>query len=711
MKGLYFYKLLSPYSEDVTKDCKLTVNEIDHNFVTLKDADIKEFAFDENSNVISLTRNNGDKMMLDLSPMIEGITRDFKVDYDSICGTITIEYNGEIHTISGLITRDNIYSEAITEVITDGSLNGLGSKKIPLGIAAVEKTGTYKPAIKLIDRTLGEFMPNECHLKKGDRYVTYEYVSDYGYLYDYRSIKDIDKDLKHGWRVPTKEDWDNMLNAIEPCDEFRNHDSALANNILGKFAGKFLKAKDFWKKPDGCVNIKCECDVDDEIFDVEDFGSRKKPQEKKHDPCGVDSFGLRVMPAGFYDGCEITDYFQKRGIYWSKTMISETDVYVKRFDYNKSGVIQNVESPRNFFSLKLVKDYDGSNHNQVEHINGLNYNTVLMPSLNTKHGYTIWTVNNVYFEHPKYNFVQPNNGDIKNTSKFYYINEWNGFFWEKKQILEGESIVLLQSGDCKEKKNIEYRVIDGVLCDVSKLLHDTVVDEIGGEIDKIEDIVGDGLTDGTLTDKIIDLDKNLGEGFIDENGNVISITEVLNKEIEDRVSSFETLNTLITETSEKLEEEVRQREESDTLIQENIEVIKESIEEIEVSLKIETETRIEEDNNIKNLVGLTEDGELVIPEDSNYISESDSILDAIVKLDNVLVNKEANIEDLKSALEEESKVREEEDNKLFARLIKTEQPIDAVDFANGVITLHTEDSTYNIKINFNGDYGVFPYNG
>ena len=62
-------------------------------------------------------------------------------------------------------------------------------------------------------------------------------------------------------------------------------------------------------------------------------------------------------------------------------------------------------------------------------------------------------------------------------------------------------------------------------------------------------------------------------------------------------------------------------------------------------------------------------------------------------------------------MEEESKVREEEDNKLFARLIKTEQPIDAVDFANGVITLHTEDSTYNIKINFNGDYGVFPYNG
>ena len=48
-KGIYYYKLQSNYKEDVTKDCKLTINEIDHNFVTLKDADIKDIAFDEES--------------------------------------------------------------------------------------------------------------------------------------------------------------------------------------------------------------------------------------------------------------------------------------------------------------------------------------------------------------------------------------------------------------------------------------------------------------------------------------------------------------------------------------------------------------------------------------------------------------------------------------------------------------------------------------
>ena len=45
MNGLYFYKLVSPYPEDVTKNCKLTINEIDSNFLTLKDNDIKKAEF------------------------------------------------------------------------------------------------------------------------------------------------------------------------------------------------------------------------------------------------------------------------------------------------------------------------------------------------------------------------------------------------------------------------------------------------------------------------------------------------------------------------------------------------------------------------------------------------------------------------------------------------------------------------------------------
>ena len=67
MKGLYFYKLESPYSEDVTKNCKLAVNEIDSNFLTLKDQDIKSAEFDSEAKTLTLTKNNGEKIQVDMS--------------------------------------------------------------------------------------------------------------------------------------------------------------------------------------------------------------------------------------------------------------------------------------------------------------------------------------------------------------------------------------------------------------------------------------------------------------------------------------------------------------------------------------------------------------------------------------------------------------------------------------------------------------------
>ena len=81
MNGLYFYKLVSPYAEDVTKDCKLTINEIDHNFLTLKDADIKDGTFNGDENTIVLNRNNGDKIVIDMSSVLNDITYGFDVEY------------------------------------------------------------------------------------------------------------------------------------------------------------------------------------------------------------------------------------------------------------------------------------------------------------------------------------------------------------------------------------------------------------------------------------------------------------------------------------------------------------------------------------------------------------------------------------------------------------------------------------------------------
>ena len=178
MKGLYFYKLETPNRpQNVTKDCKLTVTEIDSNFCALQDADIKDVSFNKETNSISLTRNDGEVLIIDLSPMVEGITTDLDVVYDDKEGKIVVSYNGQKVIINGLLTQENIGKTVLTEVISDGTLDGLGSKRIPLGIASVEKTGTYKPAIRLLDE--GEKLPPKDMLKKGDRYVCLESISDY----------------------------------------------------------------------------------------------------------------------------------------------------------------------------------------------------------------------------------------------------------------------------------------------------------------------------------------------------------------------------------------------------------------------------------------------------------------------------------------------------------------------------------------------------
>ena len=72
-ESLFFYKLISPYVDeqgkpvDVTKNCKLTINEIDSNFLTLKDYDIKKAEFIRDDKTLVLTRNNGEKLIVVLN--------------------------------------------------------------------------------------------------------------------------------------------------------------------------------------------------------------------------------------------------------------------------------------------------------------------------------------------------------------------------------------------------------------------------------------------------------------------------------------------------------------------------------------------------------------------------------------------------------------------------------------------------------------------
>lgn len=464
-KGLYYYKLQSPYPEDVTKNCKLTITEIDSNFLSLKDEDIKSAEFDRESKTLILTRNDGEKLIVPLTDIT------YNLNVDTECGesgtTLSISYDGEYgykeFRIDNIVTVDKLMSlvgnNVLTHVITDGTLRGDGRISNPLGINGVEKTGMYAPVKAKIDLTSGGKLPEVAKL--GTRYVTVEYVNDYGYLYNDAGATKISEHLlaeNKGWRIPSKADWDALLNSIEPC-EYQNHNSARCHVELGKLAGKYLKSECGWiGQPDcECTVTKpmtgCSFNEQGVVDNTEDYvvdGDSEFPTVKDETPYGVDKYGMTILPAGMvgldaYDRPQ-ADAFKAQAFFWTTTHVygdAEQDKYVKVFSFKKSGVIQEAQCPFPFYSVRLVKDYDGSNYFDVEYIDGVPYKTILFPESGQ-----IWLASN-YAKKEGFNtsgsnieVADVNNGEILEKRKALFLNEWNGRYWEKKQMKEGDTVVV-----------------------------------------------------------------------------------------------------------------------------------------------------------------------------------------------------------------------------------------------------------------------------
>lgn len=688
MTGLYFYKLVSPYEGDVTKDCKLTVNEIDHNFSTLKGNDIKSVSFDEENNRIVLTKNNGEILALDLSSMVDGMTTNLDVKYDSADGIISMTYNGEEVVIDGLITKENLSKEILTKVCADSTLVGLGTIGQPLKIAEVEKTGSYKAAYKLIDTIKGEKLPTANKLVKGDRYVTLEEFSDYGYLYNYTAVKRLNEDLANcGWRVPTKEDWDNMLNAIEPC-EYRNHHSLINNNILGRVAGKLLKSADKWMSSTAedvpcnicgsetcggtCSGAEYDYTVDknqaigDEDFDVTIEEAPVKPQAKPLETNGVDSYGMGIVPAGNAYNCQPTHYnhFGVKGAYWTSTMMYETDVYSKVFNDTSAGVAQIGEQPSSFLSIRLVKDYDGGNHNAIENINGMNYETILMPSLNTPTKHTIWTATNLAFRDSKYPMVTPNNGMGVTSTKKYIINEWDGFNWKRKELVEGDSLVLING--IAGRPNEEYRVIDGVLVSITETIYQTIKEMVKEDVSQLQDQLDKEIERSTEQDAKHDTE------IAELNEKNVATNEKLTSEIErsttvdaEHATQIDEMRKILEGTNDKLSAEIERSEATD----------------------------LEHSKQIADLY-------------EKNIATNEKIVSEIQRSNEVDELHNQEIEKLKANLDKEAKARQESDDAINNKLINIDGTVHTYECEKGVLTLKTNDGTP-ITIKLDSNYGTF----
>ena len=549
MNGLYFYKLQSPYKEDVTKNCKLTVNEIDSNFLTLKDADVKEASYDKETKVITISRNNGDTMPIDLSESFQGITKDFNVEYDEEEGAIYLSYNGNTVAIKGLITDENNPSKPFNGVVTDGTLWGVGINGSPLGLSPVEKTGMYKPVKKFVDTMDGELLPPRDARAKGDRYLINQMNHPYGLLYNFETANKISADMLNGWRVPTKADWDATLNAVEPCKEYRNHDSSVANNMLGKYAGKRLKSVDKWINSETCGS---QTDDDDTTY-VDD---PSEVNESTPTPQGTDNYKMTVLPAGHFSECEHYSCFKERGYFWTTSQTTDTDVYVKRFDYDKAGVVQMLEAPQSYLSVRLVKDFDGVNFHESEYIAGKTYRTVLMPALGTESGFKVWLAENFASEKDGYSYKVPNDGYGIEGVKTYYIIEWTGFEWASKELTEGDAVVLNKG--LSGETNMVYRIMDGELYSDADVIEEEVLESIQEELDTMRSDIDDNAANiSTITQAVDSLDQRVSDAETELN------TETETREAADSAL----LDSITTEQNDRASADEELRGEINTLSQ------------------------------------------------------------------------------------------------------------------------------------------------
>ena len=729
-KGITYFRLNSPYEGDITKNCALDGYEVDNNFFTLEGRDIKSVYVENNEIKIELI--NG--QVVKSGDVFSKFAQDLSVDFDAENGILYIKQNGQVKKIEGFVTE---YSNDWS-IATNSTLEGNGKPSSPLSISPIYKTGVYAPVKKFIDLTdddcnncgcghcgrISDNLPNTCDILPGDRFLVHTENSDYGLLYNYEGIKKIACDLigsNSEWRIPTKDDWDDMLNAIEPCAEDRTHSGAASNTYLGRFAGKFLKSKYLWRSEgcgnddsadtcinysdnDSCVN-NCDCgrNVQCDPMYCGEYNTCHK-RNKKCDHRGTDKFGFSVTPSGYADDGMMYGYFGERGMFWTASVSrSGASAYAKRFDYNKSSVYQDIVPASLYLSLRLVKDYDGNNYFEREDILTDSYPTVLMPS--SKTGHKIWTSVNIALSNRCYNALQPNNGQGITMMKKYFIYEWDGRKWLTNEVREGEVITVLDAPNGIYSS--AYKVINGELIDLDLRTGNNILNIIQPKLDNFETLIN------TEKDRAIAAEERL-ESSIDSTtarlDNEIlerqNADEELNTKIEEEKTNRENadaeLNNKITEETEariaadealriSIEEEALARTEKDAEHDAKIEEI--AIKDTGLAEKIaeETEARIAKDTELEEKINAEETARI----------ENDEQLNA--KIDQEINDRTSADDELRTSIETETEARIAKDTEIEGKLLNE----NGTEFnkETGVLTLKSNDGTNDITVQFSFNFG------
>ena len=512
ISGVTYYKLVSPYVGDRTKNCGLVGSDIDENFFFLRGNDI-EAIYCENGKLV-VERVNGQKDIV-VMDCVSSAKPDF--EFDSATGKIIITYpDGEIDTVDGFVFDANF------SISTDNTLRGNGTLGNPLRLNNAEKTGTYSPAEEYLDISENGVMPDGKY--NGYRLVTKEKINNFGYLYPLGALELIQSELENEdseWRVPEKKDWDKLLNAMESCSEYRNHSGLTTNRPFGKAAGQLLKSYGTYTE---------------EIGDGDGFWKKFNTSATEDSVDGIDLVGMSILPAGRIqesssqeDINETNSEVGRVASFWTNTESAEEngEHYEKTFSYKSSKVSQDTFYDAKL-SIRLVKDFDGSNFNEIETILGLSYPTVLVRKVYDDYVCNqIWTKINFYDGHEAYSGVTSEEW-IGEGEVAFFVNEWNGTEWEKKLMREGDSVVILEKDGLEYR---EWRLMHGELYDVYTEV-EKIFENHFGDINETIEIISsttinilDDLSGTIYTNGVQKVDKTVSIKIDEEDEGYLSVSE------------------------------------------------------------------------------------------------------------------------------------------------------------------------------------------
>lgn len=667
--GVIYYKLDERYDGDITKNCGLTGGEVDSNFFFLRGYDVENIEWDNDNRQLIFKRINGETII------VKGLDTPISAEktyYDAENGTLILNINGVDYPISGFYVKEE------QKFYTGNSVNGDGTIKEPIEVSETLKTGFFAPVESFIDLTAtNNHLPSG--VEYGTRFLTKESINKYGLLYNAEGllkVQDILKNENSPWRVPSDKEWGEMLNALEELPENRNHINTYSNNLCGSMAGPLMKKGSYeW------VEIKRSQNLDTNTIEVTDL---PEPSFIEYYECTEEnkyyavldnsntyiyyscqniwlnsnkvtpiydvpqSCDFKVLPVGHAEVYNLTnkDSFRKQSAFWSSSEDENTDIWVREFAYDRDTVRRQAETVSDYFSIRLVRDYH-STVNKVENINGIPYETILMPYVEVdengnviKEGKKVWTSYNIsipsllnYNEEGKY-AVKPFNekGEEIESGVIYFLNYWNGNSWEKR-IFENNSMVIISNGP-DGSKDEEWQLINGNLFKRSQEIisslekytdekisvleekHDSNIKDLqdthNDDVNKITSLIEDyeAKTDESLTGLTEKIVNEIERATSKENELFINISDVdtkLNEEIAERINIDNTHNTQIDKLNQDIEVESKERIESDENLLNKIndvdskldeEVTKRGDDVLDLSNKINEETKNREEGDI-----------------------------------------------------------------------------------------------------------------